>query len=499
MNQKQKEEHSDGRRPDFHQTERQRRASCRALLSMFAIIAISGGVPNHAGHRAPELADKARGAGPDVSVRGKARDCFGPGIVDTDEFADHIQRRLAGNVVGFGFAINEGGNPVVLGHGGFARIPFLDGNVLFTFLTDINVFSVSKTITAIAALQLMEKLDLKPKDPISSWLPPTWGTGPGFDNDGITFVDLLTHRTGMLQVIAQHTNAGVELPDTNTWEGLEILVKEGIDPDLAATSCPESNDDGTYTMGNPQAPEGDHYGVYCYKNANYALARLLIWRMALETGDLTEEFDSNDLTLQAEESAFGYQHYVRQNVLQPAGVDGSCSATGPEGTRALAYDIDGNVPFLMVTAGSPTLGDDATGVLGCGPKNWWLSALDLVSLVGELSCGELLSPQSRDLMDELKMGWSKNSDSGTNAGRYWHGGSGFWTRDAQPQLLWPPHPDNPTEDEVVGTKGPAVNRVRTCLMKLPFGIDAALIMNSDLRDSDDTACDVLLEAFDDTL
>jgi hypothetical protein len=45
--------------------------------------------------------------------------------------------------------------------------------------------------------------------------------------------------------------------------------------------------------------------------------------------------------------------------------------------------------------------------------------------------------------------------------------------------------------------GAAVNSIRSCVVEFPFGIDAALMMNSKLRDEPDvSACTVLLEAFD---
>ena len=88
------------------------------------------------------------------------------GRFDVDDFETWIHRSLAGNVVGYGLAISVAGIPAAVGQGGFAQIPLLDANVLFTHQTDIQVASVSKTITAIALLQLMEKLDITPDDSI---------------------------------------------------------------------------------------------------------------------------------------------------------------------------------------------------------------------------------------------------------------------------------------------------------------------------------------------
>ena len=200
-------------------------------------------------------------------------ECSGPGTIDVQEFGDFIDRRLEGAVIGYGFAISEGGVATGSGQGGFAQMPVLDNGIPFTSLTDIQVASVAKPITAIAVLQLMEKLGKGPDDPISDFLPASWTKGEGFDSDGISFDDLLSHQTGFDQVIAELSiELGEELPSPNTWEGLQLIVKNGITAKVAASECPKKSDDGeTIGLGGPAEPDAGHYGFYCYKNANYAL------------------------------------------------------------------------------------------------------------------------------------------------------------------------------------------------------------------------------------
>ena len=77
--------------------------------------------------------------------------------------------------------------------------------------------------------------------------------------------------------------------------------------------------------------------------------------------------------------------------------------------------------------------------------------------------------------------------------------------------MWPAHPDHPANDPtaseddcvligpnlVCPATGSARNRIQSCVVEFPFGIDAALVINSDLRsDPKTTACAVLREAFD---
>jgi CubicO group peptidase (beta-lactamase class C family) len=438
--------------------------------------------------------------------------CFGPGPVDIDDFEGWIHRALAGNVVGYGLAISVAGIPAAVGQGGFAQIPLLDANVLFTHQTDIQVASVSKTITAIALLQLMEKLGITPDDPIGPYLPPTWVQGAGFSDERITFDDLLTHQTGVDQALAAMINAATgTLPNPDTFEGVQLLVATGIESDVAASACSVKNDDGTYTLGGPEEPADDHYGVYCYKNANYALTRELIWRLALQTGDLGPAYDVAEPKEMPMASATGYQKVVRVHVLTPAGVAGSCKATGTPAQRSLMYDIQGNVPLTMLTAGADAYDNDDSDLLTCGPYNWSLSALDLVKIMGKLSCGNLLSDTAKTLMNERKLGWHPDSNSAMYPGRFWKDGGWTQTRSNVRQALWPAHPDHPANDPtaseddcvligpnlVCPATGSARNRIQSCVVEFPFGIDAALVINSDLRsDPKTTACGVLREAFD---
>jgi hypothetical protein len=438
--------------------------------------------------------------------------CFGPGPVDIDDFEGWIHRALAGNVVGYGLAISLAGVPAAIGQGGFAQIPLLDANVLFTHQTDIQVASVSKTITAIALLQLMEKLGISPDDAIGPYLPKTWAQGKGFSDGAITFDDLLTHQTGVDQALAAIINeATEELPNPNTWEGLELLVAAGIPSEVAATDCPVDNGDGTYTLGAPKDPDDDHYGVLCYKNANYALARELIWRLALQTGDLGAAYDVAEPKEMPMASATGYQKVVRDHVLTPAGVVGSCKATGSPVQRSLMYDINGNVALTMLTAGADAYANDDSDLLECGPYNWSLSALDLVKVMGKLSCGNLLSGDAKALMNERLLGWHPESNSGSNPGVFWKGGGWTKSRSNVRQALWPLHEDHPANNPgaseegcafigpnlVCPATGSAKNRIHTCVAEFPFGIDAALVINSDLRtDATADACSVLREAFD---
>ncbi len=429
---------------------------------------------------------------PTSSVLSRELALHAPGT-NVSTFANGIASRLTGKTVGFAYVIAKNGRLAEQGQGGYARLPLVNSHAkTFTVNTDVNVYSVSKPITAIAVMQLIEKLGVHPNDPIADWLPSSWQKGYGFNNTGITFRELLTHRTGMQQTISSYINnlPGFADLSPNTWDGIKEIVENGIDASWSERTCATKQKDGTYLQGSP-SNSGSSFGVYCYKNANYALARILIWQMALATGDI---ISNNELSAEMD-SASGYQHYVRKNVLQPAGVDGFCTAGNQGDNVALAYDINQNLFPLMLTRGGSMGGSFPGGLLTCGPKNWWLSAMDLAAVTAHLHHGKLLSPISRQLMDEYEMGWSRSSNSNSRPNFYWHGGLGKWTRNNRLQYINPAHPFNPTNGWLTRTVS-TNDRVQTCMMKLPDGLDATLVMNSGIRGSSASPCGVLLSAFD---
>lgn len=392
--------------------------------------------------------------------------------VSPESIAEHLHKQLKGKTVGYAFVIADDGRLAKEGQGGYARVPKVDGDgVPFTVNTDVNVFSVSKTITAIAMLQLMDKLSLAPTDPIADWLPPNWVPGLGFGAAGITFSDLLTHDTGIIQTIAKldEESEAFEALSPNTYAGIQAIVEHGIYPEFLDVS-------------------GVSYGDN-YKNANFKLAAILIWRMALASGAIGSNSELSADAL----SAAGYQHYVRTRVLQPAGVDGFCYPTGPDELHALAYDVDLNNYPLIITQGSAM--GSFESLYSCGPKNWWLSAMDLAAVAAHLQHGKLLSDERREQMDDLKLGWSDSSNSSSNPNRYWHGGLGKYTKLNRLMYLHASNPFNPTDSWLAGSVS-TNDRIHSCLMKLPGGIEATVLINSDIRGSTRNACDVLHVAYD---
>lgn len=352
--------------------------------------------------------------------------------VDVHEMRDYIEDSMNGNAVGFGYAITKKGKLVKSGGGGWARRPG-EGSVPFTSTKRIEVMSVTKNMTAVAVLRLLEQLDLSVDTPVEQWLPDEWVKGFGFwGQNGVTFRQLLTHTSGLDQAYAALSDDEKEQWG-NAWDGLEFVVSNGAAP------------------GSPHA----------YINANYALFRILIpalWRNLDPSVPEVTEANSWEL----------YLAYMQDELFEPIGIDNvTCWPSNPA-TAPLAYSL------TNPSAGGKLVQLIDTSLGSCGAyRGLHLSARDLVRFQVYLRYTKtLLSTQMRTQMDSQEMGWQNASNGGgATAGKYWHGGDGYWTNN--------------------GTK----REIHTCVMKFPQKVEASLVVNSKLGGGK-YQCTVLRDAFD---
>jgi len=215
-----------------------------------------------------------------------------------------------------------------------------------------NVASISKLITSIGVLRSLANHNRTIDDKIAPFLPPDWTTGANVDT--ITFRELLTHRAGF-------RNSGLQ--SNNTYAGLQAQIAAGV------------------TVPNKAQP--------LYNNLNFAIFRVLLPFM--------EGFnDPGAATRDSATSAF-YGDYIRQNVLEPAGVTGAaCKA--PAGTqKILSYPLP---------PGSTNGTDWGDWTSTCGGGGWVMTAADVYKLLLALTGGTTLltKPQRAD-MDANCLGW----------------------------------------------------------------------------------------------
>jgi len=297
-----------------------------------------------------------------------------PVTLDLDAMAQHIQQKLNGNAVGYAYAITQSGQLKKAKGVGWAKRP-PDGGEAIKSTTRMNVASVTKNVTAVATLQLLEELGLSIDSKIAKWLPGDWPKGPGISE--LTFRHLLTHKSGAKQKFnslseAQKANWG------NTWDGIKYVVKLGMQPD------------------SPSA----------YKNWNFAVLRVIIPALWKATGN-----HPGIAWITEASHGFWYVAYVQQRIFVPSGVNGVLCQPQAAYPSALSY----NVSNLSVP-GKQT----STQLANCGGHgNLHLSARDLARYMVHVRYNNaILSPAMRQLMDSEKLGW--NGSSGV---KRWHGGT----------------------------------------------------------------------------
>lgn len=347
-----------------------------------------------------------------------------PDAFNVTKMQRSIRSALKDKSVGYAFAIARGGQIVKKGAGGYAQLPG-DGDKKMRPRTRINIMSVTKPITAMALLKLLDQRGLSINDPIAGWLPPNWPRGKGFKGDnGLTFKQLLTHTSGLEQAFQRLKSDGQHGPWGNDWDGLKFIVGHGI-------------------------KKQDWHLDRAYKNGNFALMRVLIPALMLSPE-------------QVKKSSYAGQYmlYVGSNVTQPSGINTfSCKRLAGV-PHAKAYKQGDNVGSWNHKDSNAECGGHA------GLK---LSAVALAKIATTVRCragdSPILSAGQCRRMNRHLLGWDKSSNQGRSTGKFWHGG------------------------KRVGRE------INSCMMLLPDDIEAALIVNSDIKPSR-SACGILSRAFD---
>jgi D-alanyl-D-alanine carboxypeptidase len=171
-----------------------------------------------------------------------------------------------------------------------------------------NIASVSKTMTAIAILQLLEKNGLTINDPISPYIYKDWSQGPNISQ--ITFRELLRHRSGF----GQSSICG------DSYSELQTMVANGV------------------TTGNLGKPS--------YGNCNFALMRELMPALLGQSPTCFSLFGLPPVCYpygaqRAEMSSTLYINYMNTNVFQPVGVPASTCKPPVGSTDMLSYPSAG--------------------------------------------------------------------------------------------------------------------------------------------------------------
>jgi D-alanyl-D-alanine carboxypeptidase len=222
----------------------------------------------------------------------------------------------------------------------------------------LRIGSITKSFTAVVALQLVDEGTIGLADTVDRWLPGMVSGGAG-----ITVGQLLNHTSGLAEYEVH--------PD---------YLKPYLTGDLGHITSVEQLVSFANELGaEPLAP-----GTARYSNTNYALAGLII-----------EAATGSSLAAQME-----------QRIFQPLGLDDTSYPTAPDlpAPTAHGYMVLDGPPAADVTGLSPTMAGPGGAIVS--------TAGDVARFYRSLFSGDLLEPEQLDLM----MQFMPRDDDGNDMG-----------------------------------------------------------------------------------
>ena len=308
------------------------------------------------------------------------RICADGECVNLCEMEKAMLKQLDGHVVGYGYVI--GGKSPKFGGGGLARTAADGQAVAFTAKTRIDAASVSKMITALGTMRVLESagVDLF-ADPIGPYFPSDWNVDPFFQN--LSFAQLLGQRSG---IRVYGTSA-------QSYDVLETFFTQTVNPSGSSACTPW----GDPAPANPVAPASMGF---CYSNYNAGIVRLLLPRAA----GLAED---PDVSTRPATLANQYENLVRNAVFEAVGRSGvGCRPTPGDDAYAFTYLYPGDAPG----------GDGGDQRHHCGPAHWYISAEDMAKVLFSINArdGKILSeaiPQAQfEQMRRRRLGIDNNTE-----------------------------------------------------------------------------------------
>lgn len=293
-------------------------------------------------------------------------------VFDLDLFEANLKKAFDGKATGYAYAINQNGQLKRSGANGYAILARdVEGilvdpkGVKHHAQLRMNIASVSKPVTAVTVLRLLQENkvpghpNLSINSKVAPFLPSSWTLGPKVAD--LTFKDFLSQYTGM------NDNKGATGTESlRTW--------------IAAGATREKSE-------------------YIYINGNLAIFRIIIPYMTLSQR-LRDNFSELYKTDPAEfdkRTSDVYVQTVNQKTLAPMGIAEA---------KMMPY---GNTiePRFYITPDNKITGKlagDWSKIGGGG--GWNLSARELAQFLAHVRYNDkILTPATRKLMDDNYLGW----------------------------------------------------------------------------------------------
>jgi CubicO group peptidase (beta-lactamase class C family) len=303
------------------------------------------------------------------------RPCTSSACISLSRLAHSIDSQLKGNVVGYVALI--GRSKVV--SSGLARTAADPPKLAMGPNVMVNVLSVGKMFTTIAALQSLARHHLSIDSRIWPFLPPDWVKGPGVGT--ITFRELLTHRAGF------RLDSGLVF---KTGNAAREQIRQGIQ------------------QVDKQVAD--------YNNIDFTIFRDMLPFMEGVR-------DPGPAARVAAADRF-FLSYVQRQVFDPVGVtDATCA---PVRHAMLMYPPPG--------AGTAPGKQAPVPPSACSGGGWFMTPASMLRVLQGLISGSLLSTSQRQQMDRNCLGWDCSITS--QAGYRGKGGGPFCDGSACLQIFF---------------------------------------------------------------
>ena len=272
----------------------------------------------------------------------------GKNYITINQFADSLKKELDGRVIKYAFVVRHK-LAITSREAGKKNT----GTNNFTIDSKCNIASVTKTITAVAVLQLLEKKNLTLDEPVWRYLPATWNTSL---IKNITFRQVLTHSAGF---------PNPPLADNVDYGDVWNTIEGGPNP---------------VTLNN-----------HDYKNINYGICRILV--------DFLDGYDPTAYANQEYGTGSYFINYLQKNIFDLIHVQ-NVSFTPQSFNTTLFFKN------THVTGDGEPGTDYGNWLLKPGSAGIQLSAKELSEFLFFLETdNKFISKNMRSQMESSKIGW----------------------------------------------------------------------------------------------
>ena len=308
--------------------------------------------------------------------------------VNLGEFGPTVHAALQDVVTGYMWQVRQNGTVVFTGQWNWAQTP-ADAGAGWSPDVRMHVASVSKFLTAVGVVRLLEAKNISYDAKIIDYLPTYWAKGSNIGK--ITFRHLLTHTSGF--------STGGSATDFATMKSKVAAGVSGV-------------------------------GSYDYENMNFGLCRIL---MSVINGDISKgaTFPLLNDSIWDVTTISAYRKYMQAKVFTPAGVANASFAPPPFAVgAALAYRF----PHLNLDGWNS--GDLSTVSGGAG---WRLSMKELLNVLDHVRRKNTILPAAtaQAMLDD---GFGIDQIIDTPAGKLYNK-NGLWRSDGRTEqcvaYFWP--------------------------------------------------------------